>query len=127
MQDKSRSQRLSRLRLELRRFLERLRQILAAAPARTPLVKGHVYQIARRCGTPHCHCTRGQLHRTMVLTWSEHGRTQRRFLAPPQVAVIRPKSEEYRRLRRTRAEVSVILKKILRVLDQIQELRFEEP
>ncbi len=127
MQHKMHSQRLSRLRLELLRLLERLRQILTVALARTPLVKGNVYEIARRCGTPHCRCTRGQLHRNMVLSWSEQGRTHMRSLPPAQVAAIRQKSEEYLRFRRARAEVSVILKKILTVLDQIQELRREQP
>jgi hypothetical protein len=97
------------------------------ALARTPLVKGNVYEIARRCGTPRCRCTRGQLHRSMVLSWSEDGRHHLRSLPPAQVAAIRQKSEEYLRFRRARAEVSVILKKLLAVLDQIQKLRCEAP
>lgn len=48
-----------------------------------------------------------------------------RSLLPEKVAATRQKSEEYLRFRRARAEVSVILKKILAVLDQIQELRRE--
>lgn len=127
MQDKRVSQRLSRLRFELLGLLERLRQVLNVALARTPLVKGNVYEIARRCGTPHCRCTRGRLHHNMVLTWSEHGRTRMRSLSPEKVASIRPKSAEYLRFRRARAEVSVILKRILTVLDEIEDLRRERP
>jgi hypothetical protein len=127
MQAKKTQEKLSRLRLDLRQLLQRLEKILAVAFSRTPLVKGNVYEIARRCGKPHCRCARGQLHRNMVLTWSEHGRHHLRSLPPAQVAAIREKSEEYLRLRRARAEVSVILKKILAVLDQIQELRREQP
>jgi hypothetical protein len=63
----------------------------------------------------------------MVLSWSEDGRHHLRSLPPAQVAAIRQKSEEYLRFRRARAEVSVILKKLLAVLDQIQELRCEAP
>ena len=95
------------------------------ALARTPLIKGNVYEIARRCGSPRCRCTRGQLHRSMVLSWSENGRHHLHSLPPAQVAAIRQKSGEYLRFRRARAEVSVILKKLLAVLDQIQELRCE--
>ncbi len=127
MQDKRTQEKLSRLRREILQLRERLEQVLAVALARTPLVKGNVYEIARRCGTPHCRCTRGQLHRTMVLSWSEEGRHHLRSLAPAQVAAIRQKSEEYLRLRRARAEVSVILKKVLTAWDQIQELRREAP
>ncbi len=46
-------------------------------------------------------------------------------LPPAQVAAIRQKSREYRRFRRSRAEVSLILRKILAVWNQIQELRRE--
>ena len=59
----------SRLRVALLALLEHLRKILEVALARTPSVKGNVYEIARRCGTPNCICTRGRLHRNMVLTW----------------------------------------------------------
>src|SRR5207253_11194055 len=70
MQIDNRQEKLSRLRTALLELLERLRQILAVALARTPLVKGNVYEIVRRCGNPNCRCTRGRLHSTMVLTWS---------------------------------------------------------
>jgi hypothetical protein len=127
MQDTKHLQKLSRLRVELRQLLERLWKTLEVAFARTPLVKGNVYEIARRCGTPNCSCTRGRLHRNMVLTWSEQGRSRMRSLPPGRVAELRQKSEEYLRFRRARAQVSVLHKKILAVLDQIQELRREEP
>ncbi|HME56958.1 MAG TPA: DUF6788 family protein [Terracidiphilus sp.] len=127
MQDKRTREKLSRLRRDILQLRGRLEQLLARALARAPLVKGNVYEIARRCGTPRCRCTRGQLHRSMVLSWSEDGRHHLRSLPPAQVAAIRQKSEEYLRFRRARAEVSVILKKLLAVLDQIQELRCEAP
>lgn len=125
MQDRRTLEKLSRLCRQLLQLRERLEHVLAVALARTPLVKGNVYQIARRCGTPRCRCTRGQLHHNMVLSWSEDGRHHLRSLPPAQVAAIRQKSEEYLRFRRARAEVSVILKKLLSLLDQIQELRCE--
>lgn len=127
MQDTRRQERLSRLRGALLALLEHLRETLKVALARTPLVKGTVYEIARRCGTPNCSCTRGQLHRNMVLTWSEQGRHRMRSIPPAQLAELRTKSAEYLRFRRARTEVTVLHKKILQVLDQIQELRREEP
>jgi hypothetical protein len=127
MQDTRRQEKLSRLRGALLELVDRLRSALEVGLARTPLVKGNVYEIARRCGTPNCSCTRGQLHRNMVLTWSEHGRHRMRSIPPAQLADLRRKSEEYLRFRRARAELSVLHKKILKVLDQIQELRREEP
>lgn len=125
--DQQQHQTLSRLRQELLEALERLRKTLEVALARTPLVKGSVYQIARRCGAPHCPCTRGQLHRNFVLTWSEQGRHRMRSLPPQRVAEVRQKSKEYARFRRARAEISVLYKRILALLQQIQELRREAP
>jgi len=63
----------------------------------------------------------------MVLTWSEQGRSHMRSIPPAQLAELRKKSAEYLRFRRARAEVSVLHKKILKVLDQIQESRREAP
>lgn len=120
-------QKLSRLRRELLESLERLRKTLEVALARTPLVKGSVYQIARRCGNAHCRCTRGQLHRNFVLTWSEQGHHRMRSLPPERVAEIRMKSKEYARLRRARSEISALGNRLLALLDQIQELRREAP
>jgi hypothetical protein len=127
MQDKQQHQKLSRLRQELREVLQRLQQTLEVVLARSPLVKGSVYQIARRCGTPHCRCTRGQLHRNFVLTWSDQGRHRMRSLPLERVTAIRQKSKEYARFRRARAEVAVLYNRILALLDQIQELRREAP
>ncbi len=125
MQYRKHHEKLSRLRGALLALLEHLRELLNVALARTPLVKGNVYEIARRCGTPNCRCTRGRLHRNMVLTWSEQGRSHMRSIPRARVAELRQKSAEYLRFRRARAEVSVLHKKILKVLDQIQELRRE--
>ena len=127
MQARKHDQKLSHLRVALLALLQQLREVLNVALARTPLVKGNVYEIARRCSTPNCSCMRGRLHRNMVLTWSEQGRSHMRSIPPAQLAELRKKSAEYLRFRRARAEVSVLHKKILKVLDQIQELRREAP
>jgi len=125
--DAQRHQKLSRLRQELLESLERLRQTIEVVLARSPLIKGSVYQIARRCGNVHCRCTRGPLHRNFVLTWSEQGRHHMRSLPPQRVAEIRKKSKEYARLRRARSEISALCHRLLALLDQIQELRREAP
>lgn len=127
MQDGLRRQQLSRLRQQLRELLQKLDKTLRVVFADTALVKGSAYQISRRCGTPHCRCTRGQLHRNMVLTWSEQGQHHMRSLPPERIADIRQKSQEYARFRRARAEMSRILEQMLTLVDAIQELRREAP
>src|SRR5205807_1938810 len=121
MQERKPDEKLSRLRVTLLALLEHLREVLNVALARTPLVKGNVYEIARRCGTPNCRCTRGRLHRNMVLTWSEQGRSHMRSIPRARLAELRQKSAEYLRFRRARGEVSVLPQKILKVLDQLAQ------
>ena len=90
------------------------------------MIKGTVYELARKCGTPGCRCARGELHRSMVLSWSEGGKTRLKSLKPEQVEEVRRKSEVYARFRRSRATVTKICREMIEVLDRIEELRREE-
>jgi hypothetical protein len=118
---------LSRLRQALRHLLRELEECLEVAFERSPLVKGNVYQMARKCGKPNCVCTRGGLHRSMVLSWSEGGKSRLRSIPPERLGELKEKSEEYLRFRRARARVTEICREILAVLDQMEKLRREEP
>lgn len=127
MQKKDQLQDLSRLRLALRRLLTDLERSLRVVFGRTPLVKGNVYEMARKCGKPSCACTRGKLHRSMVLSWSELGKTRLLSIPPDRLAELREKSEQYLRFRRARARVSEICREMLVLLDRIEKLRREAP
>ena len=118
---------LSLFRQALRRLLQELEHSLEVAFGRSSLVKGNVYEMARKCGKPNCVCTRGQLHRSMVLSWSERGRPRLFSIPPERVGELKEKSEEYLRFRRARARVTEMGRKIVAVLDQIENLRREEP
>ncbi|MDD5704134.1 MAG: hypothetical protein PHU23_19040 [Dehalococcoidales bacterium] len=121
------NQSLSRLRQELRRLVEELERSLVVAYERSPLIKGNVYEITRKCGKPNCACTRGQLHKSMVLSWSHQGKTRLKSVPPEKLAELSRKSEEYLRFRRARAQVTIIYKQMLEVIDHIETLRREEP
>jgi hypothetical protein len=127
MQKETRLQNLSRLRQALRQRMKDLESSLEVVFERAPLVKGNVYEMARKCGKLSCACTRGQLHRSMVLSWSERGKTQLFSIPPDRLAEVRHKSEEYLRFRRTRARVSEIGKGMVALLDRIEKLRREAP
>ena len=127
MQRESLLQNLSRLRQALRQRLKDLESSLEVVFGRAPLVKGNVYEMARKCGKPSCACTRGELHRSMVLSWSQRGKTQLFSIPPDRLAELREKSEEYLRFRRTRARVSEICKGMVALLDRIEKLRREAP
>ncbi len=118
---------LSRLRCTLGDRLAELRRVLKVVFGRSALVKGNVYELARKCGKPNCICTRGQLHRSMVLTWSEKGKSRLLSLPSERVAEVKKKSEEYLRFRRARARVTEIHRDLLALLDRMEKLRRAEP
>jgi len=127
MQAKKDIETLSHLRQDLQRLLEDLKRSVKVVFGRGALVKGNVYEMARKCGKPSCACTRGELHRSMVLSWSHRGKTRLMSIPSGRLAELRRKSEEYLRVRRARAHVSVLYKQILDVMDRIEKLRTEEP
>ena len=121
------NQALSRFRQELWHLLQELERSVEVVSGRGPLVKGSVYEMARKCGKPSCACARGQLHKSLVLSWSHQGRTRLKSIPPERLQELRRKSEEYLRFRRARAQVTVICKQMLSVIDRIETLRREEP
>jgi hypothetical protein len=127
MQSKKSLQELSRLRSALGRLLKDLRNSVEVVLARAPLVKGNVYEMARKCGKPSCVCSRGELHRSMVLSWSDQGKTRLLSIPAERLRELRSKSEAYLRFRRARARVSKIHKEMLLLLDRIEKLRREAP
>jgi hypothetical protein len=118
---------VSRLRQALRHLLQDLEHSLEVAFERSPLVKGNVYEMARKCGKPNCVCTRGELHRSMVLSWSEGGKTRLFSIPPERLGELKERSQEYLRFRRARARVTEICREMVAVLDQIEKQRREEP
>jgi len=127
MQRKKDIQSLSRLRQDLRRLLDDMERSVETVFGRDPMVKGTVYEMARKCGKPSCACTRGELHRSMVLSWSHRSKTRLLSVPPERLTELREKTEEYQRLRRARANVSALCKQILAIIDRIEKLRLEEP
>lgn len=126
MQKKERLDKLSRLRQTLRELLADLEKSVDVAFERAPMIKGNVYELARKCGKPTCACVRGELHRSMVLTWSHEGKAKLFSIPRERVSELQEKSREYLRFRRARARVTEIGKKVLGVMDRIEKLRREE-
>jgi len=40
------------------------------------VLRGSLTVMRRRCGSPGCHCARGELHETPVLSYKQEGKTQ---------------------------------------------------
>ena len=120
-------EKLSRLRGALRDALKDLETTLQVAFERSALVKGNVYELARKCGKPSCACAAGQLHRSLVLSWSHQGKTRLMTIPPEKLDRVRARSEHYLRYRRARARVTEIHQQILKLFDQIETLWLEKP
>ena len=127
MQKRTDLEKLSRLRGALRGALKELETTLEVAFERSALVKGNVYELARKCGKPSCACAEGQGHRSMVLSWSHQGKTRLMTIPPEKLDRLRANSEQYLRYRRSRARVTEIHQQILKLFDQIEKLRREKP
>jgi hypothetical protein len=127
MQKRDKLNQLSQRRSVLRQAIERLGQTLEVAFERDPMVKGNVYELARKCGKPSCACAKGQLHRSMVLSWSERGKTRLVSIPAQRLEELRRQSERYLRFRTARAQVTVLCRQILALLDRIEKLRLEKP
>ncbi len=127
MQKHKQPDKLSRLRQSLSELLADLEKSLRVAFGRAPMIKGNVYELARKCGKATCACIRGELHRSMVLTWSHEGKSKLLSIPSERLSELQEKSEEYLRFRRARARVTETCKKILDVMDCIEKLRREEP
>ncbi len=125
--EKGQTESLSHLRQELRHLLADLEGSVEVVFGRIPVVKGSVYEMARKCGKPSCACARGLLHKSMVLSWSHQGKTRLLPVPPERLAGLRRKTEDYARFRRARAQVAAIGKQMLTVIDRIETLRREEP
>jgi hypothetical protein len=117
---------LSRTRQALVRLRDELGQLLEVFLAREPLVKGSVYELRRRCGKPTCGCARGALHGTVVLSWSEGGRTRLRSLPPGRRADLRAAVHRYQRFRRARARLVKLHVEMLALIAELEAARRQE-
>ena len=118
---------LSRLRQGLVRLRDELGRLLEIFLAREPLVKGSVYALRRKCGKPTCACTRGELHGTVVVSWSEAGRTRLATLPPGRRGDLRASVRQYQRFRRARARLVKLHGEMLVRIDALDAGRREAP
>lgn len=66
-------------------------------PAADPtMIRGSVVTHRRRCGKPGCRCAGGELHESIVLSYSEAGRTRFAMLPPDEVDAVTAAVARYR-------------------------------
>ena len=129
--DIQRRRSLSVLRQKLLNLYQRPREELAPFLSDTPMTKGTVYPLRRKCSKASCHCVRGELHETLVLTAGMEGKTRLWTIAPEQIGEIRERTQAYREFRKSRAafikECAQRQEELLRLIDAIEQARIRQP
>ena len=126
IQNKKQRERFGRLRQSLGRLAQEVNQLIKPFFSDQGVVKGSVYELKRNCGKPGCQCTKGRLHRRMVVSASEKGHTKLTVIPRGFLVEVQRKVERYRRLRRARSRLIEVHKKMLNVMDEMEVMRREE-
>ena len=119
--------RLSRIRQSLHELAKEIEQLIPVFAERHPLVKGTVYEQRRKCGKPNCACATGAPHTSMMLSRSEGGRTRLIKIPEGMLVDLKILTERYQRFRRARARLGQIYKKMISLIDQLENARRQEP
>jgi uncharacterized protein DUF6788 len=120
------TQQLSSLRSQLLQAQHRLPQLLEACLAREPLLPGSLYTLRRKCGKPNCHCGRGELHESTILSYRGQGRPRNISPAPEQLGSLRTMTQDYRRCRQARAQLVRWQRQLLTLVDALEAARVRQ-
>ena len=126
IQNKADREKFSQLRQTLLRLASEIKGLVEPLFSDRPVIKGTVYELKRRCGKPGCKCARGELHARMVVSASEGGKTRLQVIPHGFVVEVQAKVRRYQELRRVRARLGEIYRKMLKVIDQMEAMRREE-
>jgi len=117
---------LSSLRLQVLDLQRQLATLLESFLGREPLLPGSLYTLRRRCGKPTCHCVRGELHASTVLSYRGQGRPRNVTLPPESLREVRKLTEDYRAFRKARTHLARLVRQLQDLLDRIEAARVEE-
>jgi len=120
------NQQLSSLRSQLLALQHQLPQLLEACLARAPLLPGSLYTLRRKCGKPNCHCSRGELHESTVLSYRGQGRPRNISPPPGQLDSLRMITHDYRRCRQARAQLVRWQRQLLKLVDALEAARIQQ-
>ena len=126
IQNKANREKFSQLRQTLLRLANEIKGVVEPLFSDRPVIKGTVYELRRRCGKPGCKCTRGEVHTRMVVSASEGGKTRLQVIPKGCLVEVQGKVRRYQELRRVRARLGEIYRKMLGVIDQMEAMRREE-
>ena len=126
IQKKSDREKFSLLRQTLLHLASEIEGLVKPLFSDRPVIKGTAYELKRKCGKPGCKCARGELHTRMVVSASEKGKTKLQVIPRGALVEVQAKVRRYQELRRVRARLGDIYRKMLKVMDQMEAMRREE-
>ena len=126
IQKKAEREKFSQLRQTLLQLASEIEDLVKPLFSDRPVIKGTVYELKRKCGKPGCKCAQGELHTRMVVSASEKGKTKLQVIPHESLGEIQAKVRRYQELRRVRARLGEIYRKMLKVMDEMEAMRREE-
>jgi len=126
IQSKVDRQKFSQLRQSLRRLVNEVGQLVRPFFSDKPVIRGSVYELKRKCGKPGCKCAQGKLHSCMVVSASEKGKTRLNVIPQGFLVEIQGKVRRYQELRRSRARLVEVQRKMIQLIDEMEAMRREE-
>ena len=126
IQNRKNREKFSHLRQSVSQLAGEIKRVVEPLFSNRPVIKGTVYELKRRCGKPGCKCARGELHARMVVSASEGGKTRLQVIPHGYLTEVQAKVRRYQELRRVRARLGEIYRKMLKVIDQMEAMRREE-
>ena len=117
---------LSSFRRQLLELQQQLPVLLESFLGREPLLPGSMYTLRRRCGKPTCHCARGELHASTVLSYRGQGRPQNITPPPEQVSAVQRLTDDYRQFRQARTQLLRLQRQVVEFIDGIEAVRVQE-
>ena len=126
IQKKSDRAKFSHLRQTLLHLASEIEGLVKPLFSDRPVMKGTVYELKRKCGKPGCKCAQGELHTRMVVSASEGGKTRLQVIPHGSLVEVQTKVRRYQELRRVRARLGEVYRKMLKVMDEMEAMRREE-
>jgi len=126
IQKKAEREKFSQLRQTLLHLAGEIEGLVKPVFSDRPVIKGTVYELKRKCGKLGCKCARGELHTRMVVSTSERGKTRLQVIPHGSLVEVQTKVRRYQDLRRVRARLGDIYRKMLKVMDEMEAMRREE-
>ena len=119
------NRKLSSIRSRLAEARQALQGLLQDCFGREPVLPGSLYTLRRKCGKPNCHCARGELHESTVLSYRGQGRPQNISPAAEQIDALRQMTDDYRRVRQARAKLVRWQRQVLKLVDELESVRVQ--